>query len=145
RKRSPGQFLSAGRNRILLPPCNAVDDIAGFEFRIVRTFDNTDRAAAHYVAELDRRHVLLHVAHPDAIGRIQRQIEGARQDFAGARVRDWRLDKLEVAGLDLADGPSFQNPLPVAIPHCTAPEARNTVAYASRFGERAGDTGLAAL
>src|SRR6185295_6457304 len=43
----------AVRNRVLLPAKQARNMVAGFEVRVARFFDTTDRAAAHYVPQFD--------------------------------------------------------------------------------------------
>jgi hypothetical protein len=80
-----------GRRRtqlVVRPFAESGNDIAFLVQRIF-TFDNgTAHDAAHRCADCNRRHVLIHVAHPDAIRRIEREIVQAKQTLPVRRLRD---------------------------------------------------------
>ncbi len=75
------EFLAA-RQLVVLVAAHAGDDVAGLEARVRRLDHLSDRTAAHDRADLDRRQVLLHVAHPDPVRGIERQQQVAYQHLA---------------------------------------------------------------
>jgi hypothetical protein len=97
------------------------DDIARLEIGIVRLLDDGKRAAAHHVAELHRRHVLLHVAHPDAVGGIEREIERAGEEFARSRRGQGRLRRIRDRRPDVAHGTFLKDPLSIDFGHDVSP------------------------
>src|SRR6185437_15001787 len=121
RRHARRQLHAAIGEREFLPACDAGKEIALLEIGIVRLLDDADGAAAHDLADLHRRHVLLHVAHPDPVGGIEREIERAHQYLTRSRHGDGRFHQFEVARLDVADGPFPEHPLPIAVAHCCSP------------------------
>jgi hypothetical protein len=80
-----------------------------------RRNDFADGARAHDLAESDRRDVGFSFIHPSAHGRIERQIQDPRKDFAIARLRHWRFGELPIAALRQADRPRRQPDLMVDV------------------------------
>ena len=111
------EFLAAIEHGIFLPADNTRHDIAFLETGIVGFLHDRQRAAAHHIADLHRRHVLLHVAHPDAVRGIEREIHRTREELARARLGNRLLDQFQIARLDVAHRAALQKPLPVRFCH----------------------------
>src|SRR5215217_5754848 len=82
---------------VFLPAEISVDEVAGLEVRPVRFHDLPEPEAAHHGAELDRGRVAAHVAHPDPVRGIERQVERADERLALADGLDLLFGQHEVA------------------------------------------------
>ncbi len=85
-------------------------DVAFLHARLPARHDAAGDAAAHRRVERHRRHVLPHVAHPDAIGRIEREIQHLEQKLAVLQLGKRLALVGEVALLDVADRALAQAP-----------------------------------
>ena len=62
----------------------------------IRCHDPTDTTTAHDVTDSDWRHVLLHVADPNPVGRVNRQLERSNDCFTRPWGRHRRLHEIEI-------------------------------------------------
>ena len=91
----------------------------GYNYRLSNILAAFGRAQ---LADLDRRHVLVAVAHPDAVGRVHAQVEYPCHDLVGAGLRHRRLDEIEVGTGDAAHRPPREPELSVHVAvHRTTP------------------------
>ncbi len=93
---------------VVLPAGEAAHPVAFLVARRVRLHDHADAAAAHDLADADGRHVLVHVAHPDAVRGIEAEIEHAHDRLAGTGLGNRLLDEIEIRLLDAARGARLQ-------------------------------------
>jgi hypothetical protein len=107
-----------GHDRVFGPAAGqGGDHIARLEARPAAFLDHAQGQAAHDAAQRHRRQIALGVVHPGAVGRVERQIDGADQRLALGEVGDRGLDQLEVGVGDEAAGPLAQHPLAVHASH----------------------------
>src|SRR6266403_939531 len=92
------------RDVVRLPATVGEHEIARREGGVARFHHLADGAADHRLSQLHGRRVRLHVVHPAAHVRIQREPDGAHEDVALLRLGQRRVDDLEIARLGLAHG-----------------------------------------
>ena len=78
------------------PPAHVLDEVAGREARGLAGDDLADGAAVHRLAELERGDVALHVVHPPAHVRIDREPMVADMHHAVAERRKRNVLQLEI-------------------------------------------------
>ena len=129
RELSGGEQHRVVRDDVRSPAAHAgVDHIALLEPVGAGAFHHGQRSAAHGVADLDRRHVLVLIAHPYPVGGVEREVECPHQDLAVRQVADRLLDQLQVPGSDFADRAAAQNPALQGGHRLSSPPGRRTVA-----------------
>jgi len=109
-------FLSgyAGKG---LEPSQAHDLVAFFEIGMAGLDDFAEAESAHDLAELDGRHVLRDVSHPDAHGRVDGEILDAREGLAVFKRGKRRFFELKDVGGDESVRASGENPLAIRVGH----------------------------
>ena len=93
-----GRLLGA-EQRVLLPPEQPADHVALAEAGVAGGNDAADAQPAHDLAEFDRRHVLVAVAHPDAVRGVDREVEHPHEHLAVGRFAERDLVEGEIGGL----------------------------------------------
>ena len=77
-----------GTDLIVRPYAETTHDGAFGIVWMMRFGDGAANNTTHRSVELDRRHVLIHLAHPDPIGRVERQVIQTKQELTIAGFRD---------------------------------------------------------
>ena len=88
--------ISAPADAVLLPVRVAADERAHRHVVAARLHHLGDADAAHHRAQLHGLRVLAHVAHPEPVGRVERQVERAHQRLAVLERRQLLLDELQI-------------------------------------------------
>ena len=96
--------LGAG-DAVLLPLRIAGYERAGADVLAARRDHLSDADAPHHLVELDGRRVLAHVAHPEPVRRIEREVERADEDLPVRELGDRFADQLEIALRRRSDRP----------------------------------------
>ena len=109
-------FLSgyAGKG---LEPSQAHDLVAFFEIGMAGFDDFAEAESAHDLAELDGRHVLRDVSHPDAHGRVDGKILDAREGLAVFKRGKRRFFELKDVGSNETVRTGGENPLTICVGH----------------------------
>jgi hypothetical protein len=95
----------------------ASDLISLFEIGMTRFDDFRDTDGTHDFAELDGRHVLRDVGHPDAHGGIDGEICDASEGLVVCKGRNGRFDEMEDVGSDEIGGTGMENVLVIRRGH----------------------------
>src|SRR5439155_12465563 len=82
---------------VLLPLRVAANEHPGADVLAARLDHLSDADAPHHLTELDWRRVLAHVAHPQAIRRVEREIERADEDLAVRELENPFTHQFEIA------------------------------------------------
>jgi hypothetical protein len=90
---------------------------------VVGLLDDAEAYRSHHLARLDGGHVLLSVAHPEPVGRINRQVTSADEHLAIERPADCALAKLEVTAIRQAFSTRDEDILAVDGHHAPSYEA----------------------
>ena len=98
-----GQALAVG-DGVCLPAGARQHDVALGKGGIVGRDHLADGAAFHHAIDRHRLRIGRPVAHAAAHVGIERQPDGAQEDFSGARCRNGAILKAEVGGFGFADG-----------------------------------------
>ena len=77
---------------------------------MMRFDDSAADNTTHWSVEFDRRHVLIHIAHPDPIGRIERQVIQAKQELTITGFRDIFFFKTQDVVGNVTDRPFAKPP-----------------------------------
>ena len=120
------QRRSVRRHRPLLPAQQARNELPLTVVRVLRGHDAADAAAAHYLADADRRHIARGVAQPAAHRGIKREPLRAHEHLTIHDPRDGLLDELERPRPDPPTRALTQHKASIALAH-TASIALSTV------------------
>ena len=102
---------------VLAPAVLGLHPVALAQLGAVRRHDLSHRAALEHLADLERRDVGLHVAHPPAHVGVHREVAVSHQHLTRRRLGQWHLGQLEVLRARLPVGPRGQPDLPRGIGH----------------------------
>ena len=116
------------RQRVVDRPAGEtrVDDVARREAVEPALGHHAQPAAAHRIADLHRRQVGIHVAHPDPVRRIERQVDRLGAHLPVLERRQRALDQLQIPLAQIPHRPLAQHPgqvlfidhavLPISLP-----------------------------
>ena len=100
-----------------LEPREAHDLVAFFEIGVAGFDDFAEAQSTHDLAELDGRHVLRDVSHPDAHAGVDGKILDAREGLAVFKRGKRRFFELKDVGGDESVRASGENPLAIGVGH----------------------------
>src|SRR6266404_3809725 len=117
-ERDAGKFLKgtlplAGKETVFLEPGEAGDFVTLFEIGMAGFGDFGEAEGAHDFADLDGRHVLGEIGHPDAHGGIDGEIFYAGEGLAFGDGGDGGFGEFEDVGSDEAGGAIGEEPLTI--------------------------------
>src|SRR5882762_3719468 len=121
-ERDAGKFLKgtlplAGKETVFLEAGEAGDFVAFFEIGIAGFGDFGEAEGAHDFADLDGRHVLGEIGHPDAHGGVDGKIFYAGEGLAFGDGGDGGFGEFEDVGSDEAGGAIGEEPLTIGGGH----------------------------
>ncbi len=112
-----GAFSFAGEDAVFLEAGEAGDFVALLEIRIAGFDDFGESEGAHDFADLNWRHVLREVGHPDAHGGVDGEIFHFGEGLAFGDGGNWGVGELEDVGSDQSGGAIGEKPLAIGGGH----------------------------